>query len=72
MKQGIRAIQANKPLMKVSIPILLSTIVFVPMGKLLHLMVRQYFNGTSWHNGIIQTLFSSGMLIATGCYTLGR
>ncbi|MDF2593486.1 MAG: hypothetical protein K0S75_2952, partial [Clostridia bacterium] len=63
MQQGIRAIKANKALMKVSIPILLSTIVFVPMGTLLPLMVREYFNGTAWHNGIVQTLFSSGMLI---------
>jgi MFS transporter, DHA3 family, macrolide efflux protein len=64
MKQGIKAMKANKALMKVSIPILLSTIVFVPMGTLLPLMVREYFNGTAWHNGIVQTLFSSGMLIA--------
>jgi DHA3 family macrolide efflux protein-like MFS transporter len=64
MKQGIRALKSNKALMKVSIPILLSTIVFVPMGTLLPLMVREYFNGTAWHNGIVQTLFSSGMLIA--------
>ena len=64
MKQGIRAIKGNKALMKVSIPILLSTIVFIPIGTLLPLMVREYFNGTAWHNGIVQTLFSSGMLIA--------
>lgn len=64
MKQGLRAIKANKALLKVSIPILLSTIVFVPMGTLLPLMVKQYFNGTAWHNGIVQTLFSTGMLIA--------
>jgi DHA3 family macrolide efflux protein-like MFS transporter len=64
MKQGIRAIKANKPLMKVSIPILLSTIVFVPMGTLLPLIVKEYFHGIAWHNGIVQTLFSGGMLIA--------
>jgi DHA3 family macrolide efflux protein-like MFS transporter len=64
MKQGIRAIKANKALMSVSIPILLSTIVFVPMGTLLPLIVKEYFHGTAWHNGIVQTLFSSGMLIA--------
>jgi DHA3 family macrolide efflux protein-like MFS transporter len=63
MKQGIRAIGTNKALMKVSIPILLSTIVFVPMGTLLPLIVKVYFHGTAWHNGIVQTLFSSGMLI---------
>ncbi|MEG0772124.1 MFS transporter [Clostridium sp.] len=63
IKQGIRAIKANKALMTVSIPILLSTIVFVPMGTLLPLIVKEYFHGTAWHNGIVQTLFSSGMLI---------
>lgn len=64
MKQGINAIKANKALMRVCIPILLSTIVFVPLGTLLPLMVKTYFNGTAWHNGIVQTLFSSGMLVA--------
>lgn len=64
MKQGIKSIRTNKALMKVSIPILLSTIVFVPMGTLLPLIVKEYFHGTAWHNGIVQTLFSSGMLMA--------
>ncbi len=64
MKQGIRAIQSNKALLRLSIPMLISTLIFVPIGTLLPLMVRDYFNGTAWHNGIVQTLFSSGMLIA--------
>jgi DHA3 family macrolide efflux protein-like MFS transporter len=64
MKHGIKAIKANKALLRVSIPMLLSTIVFVPLGTLLPLMVKVYFNGTAWHNGIVQTLFSSGMLIS--------
>lgn len=63
MKLGIKAIKGNKALIMVSIPILLSTIVFIPLGTLLPLMVKMYFNGTAWHNGIVQTLFSSGMLI---------
>lgn len=64
MKAGIKAIKANKALMRVSIPMLLSTIVFVPLGTLLPLIIKVYFNGTAWHNGIVQTLFSSGMLIS--------
>lgn len=64
MKQGLKAIKANKALMKVSIPVLLSTIVFVPLGTFLPLMVKLYFNGSAFHNGIVQTLFSGGMLIA--------
>lgn len=64
MKQGILAIKSNKALLRLSIPMLISTVVFVPLGTLLPLMVRNYFLGTAWHNGFIQTLFSSGMLIA--------
>ncbi|MDF2615170.1 MAG: hypothetical protein K0S71_2956 [Clostridia bacterium] len=64
MKEGIKAIKANEALMRVSIPMLLSTIVFVPLGTLLPLMVKTYFNGTAMQNGIVQTLFSTGMLIA--------
>jgi DHA3 family macrolide efflux protein-like MFS transporter len=64
MKLGIKAIRANKALIRVLIPMFLSTIVFVPLGTLLPLMVKVFFNGTAWHNGIVQALFSSGMLIA--------
>jgi DHA3 family macrolide efflux protein-like MFS transporter len=64
MKQGILAIKSNKALLRLSIPMLISTVVFVPLGTLLPLMVRNYFFGTAWHNGLIQILFSSGMLIA--------
>lgn len=64
MKQGIEAIRANKALMRVSIPLLITTIVFVPLGTLLPLMVKVYFNGGAWHNGIVQSLFSLGMLIS--------
>ena len=64
IKQGINAIKSNRALLRLSIPMLISTIVFVPIGTLLPLMVKDYFNGTAWHNGIVQTLFSSGMLTA--------
>ena len=62
VKQGIQAIKSNKALLRLSIPMLISTIVFIPLGTLLPLMVKNYFNGSAWHNGIIQTLFSLGML----------
>lgn len=64
MKQGINAFRSNKALLRLSIPMLISTIIFVPIGTLLPLMVKGYFNGTAWHNGIVQTLFSIGMLFA--------
>ncbi|PKO13346.1 MAG: macrolide efflux MFS transporter Mef(B) [Chloroflexi bacterium HGW-Chloroflexi-10] len=64
MKQGFRAIRENKLLVKMSLPIFMISIVFMPLGSLLPLMVKNYFNGTAWHNGIIQTLFSVGMLLS--------
>lgn len=64
MKQGIRAFKSNKALLRLSVPMIISTIIFVPIGTLLPLMVKGYFNGTAWHNGIVQTLFSTGMLTA--------
>lgn len=64
MKQGIDAIRTNKVLVRISVTVLISTIIFVPLGTLLPLMVKEYFNGTAWHSGIVQTLFSMGMLIS--------
>lgn len=64
MKQGINAIRSNNGLLRLTIPMLISTIIFVPLGTLLPLMAKAYFNGTAWHNGIVQTLFSVGMLFA--------
>lgn len=64
MKQGIRALKENKLLIKMSLPIFITSIVFMPLGSLLPLMVKNYFNGTAWHNGIVQTLFSLGMLLS--------
>lgn len=64
MKQGLRVIVSNKALLRLFVPILIATIVLVPLGILLPLMVRVYFNGTAWHNGVVQSLFSFGMLVA--------
>jgi DHA3 family macrolide efflux protein-like MFS transporter len=64
IRQGIGVIRANNLLMWMSIPVFITSIVFLPLGTLLPLMVREYFQGGAWHNGIVQTLFSLGMLIA--------
>lgn len=65
MKEGIAAIRQNKALVSVSFPILLASIVFVPLGSLLPLIVNGYFGGTAWQSGTAQTLYSLGMLAAS-------
>lgn len=64
MKAGILAFRSNQVLVRLAVPMLISTIIFVPIGTLLPLMVKAFFGGTAWHNGIVQTLFSVGMLYA--------
>jgi MFS transporter, DHA3 family, macrolide efflux protein len=62
IKLGIQAIRENAVLMRIIIPVFLTSIVFLPLGSLLPLMVREFFQGTAWHNGIVQALFSLGMV----------
>lgn len=64
IRQGILVIRANNLLVRMSVPVFITSIVFLPLGTLLPLMVSEHFQGGAWHNGIVQTLFSLGMLIA--------
>lgn len=64
MKQGLMAIRENKVLVSVSVFIMLSSIIFIPIGSLLPLIVNQHFGGNAWHIGLSQTLYSLGMLVA--------
>jgi len=50
--------------MRVAIPVFLCTLVFVPLGTLFPLLVKDYFNGNAWQNGLVQTLFSVGMFLS--------
>ncbi|MBC8570341.1 MFS transporter [Zongyangia hominis] len=65
MKQGFRALRANRPLMAVTIPVLISTLAYVPMGSLYPLMVSQHFHGTAWHSSLVEFIFAGGMLLAS-------
>jgi DHA3 family macrolide efflux protein-like MFS transporter len=62
MKEGLQAIRGNKPLVRATVPIFLTGMVFMPLGSLFPLLVRQHFLGGAMHGGIVQTLFSIGML----------
>jgi len=62
MKEGFMAIRKNKALIRATIPVFLTSLVFMPLGSLLPLMVKQYFLGGALQGGIVQTLFSIGMV----------
>lgn len=62
-RQGYAAFRHNRPLARLAIPMLISTITFVPIGSLLPLLIKTHFNGTAWQSGLVQTAFSTGMLV---------
>lgn len=65
MKQGFRAMQANKPLMAVFFPLVLMTILYMPLGALFPLLVRSHFMGEAWHNGVVEFVFAGGLLLSS-------
>ena len=62
-RQGYAAFRQNRPLARLAIPMLISTITFMPIGSLLPLLIKTHFNGTAWQSGLVQTAFSTGMLV---------
>jgi DHA3 family macrolide efflux protein-like MFS transporter len=62
---GLKVIRQNKILLRLSLPMFIITIIFVPIGTLLPLIVKIIFNGGAWHNGFVQTMFSFGMLFGS-------
>ncbi len=65
MKQGFISMKANKPLMAVFFPMLLMTILYMPLGALFPLLVRIHFMGEAWHNGIVEFVFAGGLLFSS-------
>ncbi len=65
MKAGIAAIRGNKPLMAAFIPVLLSTVAYMPLGALFPLLVKTHFNGTAWHNSVVEFVFAGGLLVSS-------
>lgn len=62
---GIAAIRQNKPLMAALPPLVLATIIYMPLGALFPLLVRTHFMGEAWHNGIVELVFSAGLMVSS-------
>lgn len=65
MQQGISAMKANKPLMAIFSPMLLMTIIYMPLGALFPLLVRSHFGGDAWHNSVVEFIFAAGLLLSS-------
>ncbi len=64
MLDGLKEIKGNKPLTMISIPILLTCLIYIPLSALFPLMSYLHFGGTAWHASIVESLFAGGMLVS--------
>ncbi len=65
MAQGLRAIRKNRPLVQIMLPMVLTTLVYMPLGALYPLLVKSHFLGTAWHNGVVEFVFAAGMTVSS-------
>jgi DHA3 family macrolide efflux protein-like MFS transporter len=72
MKEGLAAIGKTKGMLRATIPIFLTSMVFMPLGSFLPLMVKEYFLGGALQGGMIQTLFSVGTLASAAVFGIAK
>ena len=65
MKQGLAVMRANRPLMAVFWPMMLMSILYMPLGSLFPLLIRVHFLGGAWHTGIAEVAFAGGLLVSS-------
>ncbi len=65
MKDGLRVMRTNKPLMAVFGPMMLMTILYMPLGSLFPLLVRTHFMGEAWHCSVVEFTFAAGLLVSS-------
>jgi len=65
IKNGLTAIERNKPLMSAFFPIIAATILYIPLGSLFPLLVRTHYMGEAWHNAVVEFVFSGGLLVSS-------
>jgi DHA3 family macrolide efflux protein-like MFS transporter len=65
MKQGVSAMQENKPLRAVFPALMIMTILYMPLASLFPLLIRVHFGGTAWHVGAAEFVFAGGLLVSS-------
>jgi DHA3 family macrolide efflux protein-like MFS transporter len=65
MRQGLKAIRANKLLIAVVVPFTLVNMLYMPLSSLFPLLVHTHYMGEAWHNGVVEFAFSGGLLVSS-------
>lgn len=65
IKLGFQTMRQNKPLMAVFFPMAFCIIICLPLGWLIPLLVRTNYQGSEWHNRIIQFVYAAGAFVSS-------
>lgn len=65
MKQGLLAMRENKPLMAAFFPLILASVLYMPLGSLFPLLVRTHYMGGAGHNAVVEFVFSGGLFLSS-------
>ena len=65
IKEGLRTMRLNKPLAAAFGPMVLMTILYMPLGALFPLLVRTHFMGEAWHSSVVEFTFAGGLLLSS-------
>lgn len=65
MKQGLLAMRENKPLMAAFFPLILASVLYMPLGSLFPLLVRTHYMGGAGHNAVVEFVFSGGLFVSS-------
>ena len=65
LREGLGEVLGNRALMAVTLPVLLTTLFYVPVSSLFPLMVNSHFGGSAWHASAVEFLFAGGMLVSS-------
>lgn len=65
LRQGFQAMRENKALAAVFWPVVLTSILYLPLSSLFPLLVRVHYRGGAWHNAVVQLVFSAGLLLSS-------
>ncbi|MDO4285743.1 MAG: MFS transporter [Eubacteriales bacterium] len=65
LRQGIASFRENRPLMAVVFPVVIASLLYLPMSALYPLLVYSHYHGRAEHNAVVEVLFSGGLFVSS-------
>lgn len=65
MASGLRVMRANRAFMAAFWPVMVMTILYMPLSSLFPLLVKVHFEGGAWHNSVVEFVFAAGLVASS-------